>query len=296
MGSLYIGCILLCRVAQHLTSKKASNAVTNIGVFVKYSAFRNLISGGLGFLLIFLAGKGFQCDLKTLAISLFSGCMLVLSSGLGLAVLKNGTVALFSMFGTAGLLIPCIAGIFLFHNPMSVGQWLGVALFFVAAYFLISSSSKIYHGFSFKTFLLLMGVLLAEGCTMLSQQMFSYYVKDGNVSVFSFLSFSVLGLALTLFIPFVNRNAKNKTENPAPLSKKLLLIGFIQAVAVFIINQLATLASAMVSPAVLFTFINGGSTIIGSIVAAVFFKEKFTPRSVVGIVLGVTALVAIKVL
>ena len=68
----------------------------------------------------------------------------------------------------------------------------------------------------------------------------------------------------------------------------------VLSTAVFIINQLATLATAIVSPVILFTFINGGSTIIGAVVAALMFKEKFATRSVTGIVLGVLALIIIK--
>ena len=68
------------------------------------------------------------------------------------------------------------------------------------------------------------------------------------------------------------------------------------SVAVFIINQLATLSTAIVPPVILFTFINGGSTIIGAIVAAVCFHEKLTLRSITGIILGVLSMIIIKAL
>lgn len=47
------------------------------------------------------------------------------------------------------------------------------------------------------------------------------------------------------------------------------------------------MATAIVPPVILFTFINGGSTIIAAIVAAVMFKEKLTFQSGVGVVLGI---------
>lgn len=56
------------------------------------------------------------------------------------------------------------------------------------------------------------------------------------------------------------------------------------------------MAAATISPVILFTFINGGSTIIGAIVAAAVFKEKLTVKSVVGILLGIISLVVIKAL
>lgn len=292
MGSIYIAIIMLCRVVQHLYTKRSSDSVNNMSCFLKYSAFRQLLSGALGLVLILIAQNGFKCNLETVLISVFAGLMIVLSTGFSMAALKTGTVALAALFGTAGLLIPCVAGIFLFDEPMSIGQWCGVLMFFVAAYFLISSSSKIYSRFSLKTFFLLLGIMFAEGFTMLAQQMFTFYVPDGDVSVFSFLSFGLVGVFM-LLASFIYTK-KNGTSEDFKLTPKLWYWGAVLAVAIFVINQLATLATAIVPPVILFTFINGGSTIIGAVVAAVFFREKLTVRSTVGIILGVLSMVIIK--
>lgn len=291
---IYIFIILLCRVAQHLCSKRASGEVDTLYGFFGYSAYKNFLSAVLGASLIIIAGNGLKLDAKTLLISTFSGLMLGTSSCLGLAALKGGTVALSSMFGTAGLLVPCFAGIFLFDKPMSIGQWIGILMFFVAAYFLISSSSEIYNGFSLKTFFILVGVMFAEGFTMLSQQLFAEYVPDGDVSVFSLFSFGIAALISVIFTLIFGMKESSNAEKKSPLSKRLLALGFVLAVAVFIINQLATIAAKTVSPVVLFTFINGGSTIIGSVIAALCFKEKFSVKSVFGILLGVASLIIIK--
>lgn len=291
-GSLYIFIILLCRVVQHLLSKRTSWKVNSVPVFFKYNAYRNLLSAFLGFILIIFAGNSFKCDAFTFGISVFSGLMLTCSSALSLTALKNGTVSLNSLFSTAGLLVPCIGGIFLFDEKMSVFQWLGLLLFFIAACFLIFESKKIYATFSFKNILLLLGITLSEGFTMFSQQIFARCVPDGDVSVFSFISFGTLGLISLLAFPVTTKNAPSERNFRLPI--ELLTFGAALSVAVFIINQLATLASSTVPPVILFTFINGGSTIIGAIVAAICFKEKLTVCSVLGIILGVTALIIIK--
>ena len=209
--------------------------------------------------------------------------------------MKSGTVSLSSMFGTAGMIIPLIAGVFLFNQPIHAMQWVGVALFFVAAWLLIGSSKKIYTNFSFKTLLLLIGTLLANGGTMLAQQMFTAYVPDGDVSVFSFLSFgiiSILGLIMFLFVK--NKKTYDAEETTGSSKKTLVICGIALAVAVFVINQLATFSTLLVSPVILFTFINGGGTIISTVVAAILYKEKLSRRTVAGVVLGILSLVVIK--
>ena len=78
--------------------------------------------------------------------------------------------------------------------------------------------------------------------------------------------------------------------------KNVLAFGAVLSVAVFIINQFATLAASIVPSVVLFSFINGGSTIIGAVVAAIFFKEPLNFRSIFGITLGISSLILIKAL
>ena len=291
MGALYISIILMCRVVQHICGKNTSNSITGISCFIQYCSYSNILSAILGLLLILVVKNGFNCNLSTFLISCFSGIMLAASSGFSLAAMKSGTVALTSLFGTAGILVPCIAGIFLFGQPMSWGQWGGIALFFVAAYLLIGSSAKIYSEFSLKTFLFLVGAMLSNGFTMLAQQMFTFYVPNGEVSVFSFLSFGVVGVLL-LILACIRTKGEQKVQYK--LSPKLLVLGAVSSVVVFIINQLATLSTSLVPPAILFGFINGGSTIIAAIAAAVCFREKLTLRTIFGIAIGVISLIIIK--
>lgn len=288
-----MGIIMLLRVVQHLYNKRSSNEIRGFTMFVKYGAYRQLFSAMLGLLLILAAGKGFRFDAVTVVTAAISGVALFGNLMCSQTVLKSGTMALNSLFGTAGILIPCVAGVFLFDEPMSSGQIMGVGLLIVSAYFLISSSNKIHTKFTFKTFLLLMGTMLTNGLTMLMQQMFAHYVPDGDVSAFSLFSFGIVGIALLLLSFPLSRKQNGEVQ---PLSKKLLIYGAILSIAVFIINQLATISTVLVPPAVLFAFINGGSTIIAAVVAAICFKEKLTVRSVMGVLVGVAALVIIKAL
>ncbi len=196
MGNLYIGIIMLLRVAQHICNKRSSNEIHGTAMFVKYGAYRQLLSAAIGLFVIIAAGKGLRFNMITVITATVSGLALFGNLVCSQTVLKSGTMALNSLFGTAGMLIPCIAGVVLFSEPMSFGQLIGVALLIVSAYFLISSSNEIHTKFTFKTFLLLIGTLLTNGTTMLMQQMFAHYVPNGDVSVFSLLSFGIVGISL----------------------------------------------------------------------------------------------------
>lgn len=291
MSSLYISIILLMRVLQSTCSKKASSLLPESpGGKTKYFAYNSLFAAMFAFLVLLAEWDFSSFDIPTLCLAALSGLSLAASTIFSMLAIQGGTIVLSSMFGTAGILVPCIAGIFWFAQPMSWPQWLGIALLFVAAYLLIASSKQIYNGFSLKTLLLLTGTLAANGLTMLFQLFFSRQVPNGSVSLFSFLTFLIPSVVLFCAVPFLSKGRGAIDHMP----KQLIILSLLLAFAVFIINQLATLTSATVPPAILFAFINGGATIIAALVGAALFHEKLTVRSVCGILLGVAALIMIK--
>lgn len=293
MNSVYVGIILAMRVVQSCFTKKASTLLPQeLKGRIKYFSISQIAAAGLALLSVLFMNELTEIELQTLVIATLSGVSLVLSSIFGILAIQSGTIALNSMFSTAGLLVPCIAGIFLFQEPMSYLQWVGVLVLFISAYLLVVSSKQTYAGFSRKTLLLLLGTFLFNGLTMLFQLIFSRFVPNGSVSMFSFLTFLIPGVVLTCILPFLKNQKEENKDSKLP--RKLIYFGLLLAVAVFVINQLATITSATLSPVILFSFINGGGTVIATIVAAVMFHERITLRSACGVVLGVASLIIIK--
>ena len=294
MAGLYIVVILLCRVVQAFFYKRSSNVIQNHTMLMGFSAFQSAVSALLGIGLIVIAGNGFPLDWLTVVIAAFSGVSLFFSIACGLYAMKSGTVSLSSMFGTAGMIMPIAAGALLFDTPVAPMQLVGVGIFFVAAYLLIGASKKIYANFSYQTVLWLIGSLVANGCTMLAQQMFTVYVPHGNVSVFSFLSFAIIAVLSGMVFAVSSRRHTDQVDG-SRFPRALIGCGIALAAAVFVINQLATICTKLVSPVILFTFINGGGTIISALVAAVIYQEKLTKKAALGIALGIASLIVIKV-
>lgn len=304
MAALYISIILLFRVVQAVFNKMASNEVKNIPTVLVYGAYRNAISAAFGLMLVLISGNGFGLGATGVLISLCSGVMLSVSGYCGIMCLKTGTVSVSSIFSTAGILIPIIAGVF-FGIPVSAVQCVGLALFFVSAFLLIRDSRNTTGKFTAGAFFLLVGCLFAEGLTMLSQQAFTKYVPDGSVSAFSFITFCIAALSnLIMFAFFRNKKipvpGEEKPDPPAApaqsvkFSRRLIISGFALAVAVFVINQFATMSTALVPPVILFTFINGGGAVISTVVAAIMYKEKLTPQKIAGVAVGIASLVIVK--
>lgn len=289
---LFLAVILLLRFPQSFCSKKTSALVNNGLSYFLYGTYSYLLAALAALaLLIFNGAKGFGP--AAVGISALGALALAANLYCSMEALKNGVMVLASIFGSAGLLIPCIGGIFLFDEPMNAMQFVGIALLIFSGWLLIGYSKSQKGTFSLKTFLLLLGCMLSNGTIMVAQKMFSKFLPNADASIFSFLSFGLVGIGMAVGLVFQISTKEKRSEIPL-LPKKLFLYATISSVALLAINQLATIAGRVVPSAVMFPINDGGATIVSALTAAVFFKEKLNVRSVAGLLIGIASLVIIN--
>lgn len=289
----YFLIILLLRLPQNLFNKRSSGIVRGAPAYFAYGAYRYLLSGGMALVLLLFAGGFSDVSLKALAISAIGAVALGSNLFFGLEALKSGAMVLSSMAGSAGLLLPCVFGIFMFDEPMSLMQLFGILLLIFSGWLLIGYSKKLKGSFTPRTMLLLIGSMLSNGFTMVAQKMFSKYLPDVSVSVFSFLAFGLVGVGMCVgLVPQLTK--KEKREEIKKLPKALWFYGAGLSTILLIINQLATIAAKVIPSAIMFPINDGGATIITALTGAVVFKEKLTARSVAGLALGIASLIVIN--
>lgn len=289
---IFLIIILLLRVPQNFSSKKTSGLVTNSQSYFLYGTYSYTLAGLIAFVMLLFDGmSGFS--LPAVGISSLGAVSLAVSLFCSIEALKSGVMVLAAMAGSAGLLLPCIAGIFMFNEPMKPMQFIGIALLIFSGWLLIGYSKEQTGSFTPRTLLLLIGSMLSNGSVMLAQKMFSKYLPDTSVSIFSFLTFGLIGIGMFIgLVPsLLSQSGRAKI---AAVPKPVFLYGTISSIILLAINQLATLAGRNVPSAIMFPINDGGATIITAITAAIFFKEKLTVRSVCGLILGIGSLIVIN--
>ena len=289
---IFLIIILLLRVPQNFSSKKTSGLVTNSQSYFLYGTYSYTLAGLIAFVMLLFDGmSGFS--LPAVGISALGAVSLAVSLFCSIEALKSGVMVLAAMAGSAGLLLPCIAGIFMFNEPMKPMQFIGIALLIFSGWLLIGYSKEQTGSFTPRTLLLLIGSMLSNGSVMLAQKMFSKYLPDTSVSIFSFLTFGLIGMGMFIgLVPsLLSQSGRAKI---AAVPKPVFLYGTISSIILLAINQLATLAGRNVPSAIMFPINDGGATIITAITAAIFFKEKLTVRSVCGLILGIGSLIVIN--
>lgn len=311
--------VAIMRVIQKVCSKKVSGEVGGKNFF-HYGGYYNLMSAL--FSLVTFAFVGFNgFDLPTVLCAFGTAVLMAVELFASIEALKGCTLIVSQMFSVGALFIPCFVGIFLFDEPMSVWQWLGLLLFMVAMYFMVAptkekSESVPTKKMSVKTIIYLIVCLVACGGTMVVQKVFAVLVPNGNVATYSFLMFALNALILYacyVVVLFLKRSkGALKTENTAVetatnmemparrswqrLSKVLLVCGLLLAFAVFVVNMLVTELGKTIPSAILFSVSYAISIIITILVGAVYYKEKITQKNIVGIILCVGALAIINFL
>lgn len=289
---IFLIIILLLRVPQNFSSKKTSGLVTNSQSYFLYGTYSYTLAGLIAFVMLLFDGmSGFS--LPAVGISALGAVSLAVSLFCSIEALKSGVMVLAAMAGSAGLLLPCIAGIFMFNEPMKPMQFIGIALLIFSGWLLIGYSKEQTGSFTPRTLLLLIGSMLSNGSVMLAQKMFSKYLPDTSVSIFSFLTFGLIGIGMFIgLVPsLLSQSGRAKI---AAVPKPVFLYGTISSIILLAINQLATLAGRNVPSAIMFPINDSGATIITAITAAIFFKEKLTVRSVCGLILGIGSLIVIN--
>ncbi len=295
---LFFFIIGIMRVMQRVSAKKASNLVNDNTTFFHYGGYYQLAAGLLSLISLFIVGfYGF--NVETFLCALAAAILFALDLFSGIQAVKGTTLVVCNMFATGGLFIPCILGIFLFDEPMGVWQWFGLAAFIVAIYFLSAKKEKSEKSFSVKTLMMLLLSLLSNGLVMVVQKYFAILVPDGNVSLYSALTFGLNSLILYVGMGICILNKKKTSPSEVvkvePLPNTLLICGALLAIALFVINILVTYMASTVPSVILFTVSSAISIMITCLVGMVVFKEKLTVKNAVGLVLGFISIVMVNV-
>lgn len=289
MGTFYILMILGLRVIQNYYDKKASALFPKkLNGRAKWIVLMFGSSSILAVAMLVFESATMKFDWFTAGLATISGLTLVVAQLCMLLAMQSGTMAIASVFSTAGLIVPCVFGVLFFNEVMGIWQWIGVALFIPASFLLAASAKDIHHDFSYKTILLLIGAFTANGGTMLCQKTLTYINPSASITLFSLLSFVVPAIVFLAYLLCPQNEEKQES-----LDRKIYLPTIFLAVSMFFVNQIVTSATNFLPSAVVFTIPNGGKNIIAAAMGALLFKEKLTWRSISGLALSIVSIVLI---
>ena len=296
MDFFYVLGIGILRIFQSSFNKQSSKYLPSINQYLRFGLYFE--ASASFFALIYLCINGFYgLNALTIICSALMGTMFLLELTTSLKALQNAPLALCTICALGGgIILPVLSGIFFFDEPMNVWRWLGVALFFVSAYFLAPYEKK---RISIKksTVLILMLNFIINGFCGIISKFFAVKLDNGNAAMFACLSyaFATLWFFAVLFVS--QRKSRASTEaNEHFLPKPVYFFGGAVGAVCASIVFFTTVLSKTVSIIILNTVPNAICLVGCLLIDTFLFRAKLNTRQMIGAVLNVLATTVIVLL
>ena len=294
----------LMRVIQKVCSKKVSNQIEG-PAYLHYGGYYQLIAAALSLIaLLYYGFSGFNTTMVLCSIGM--AAFITLGLFTEMQALKGASLILVQMFAAGSIVLSALFGhFFLDGQEMNVYQWLGLVVFLISIYFMVSQDKSKAEDeqeqpkkkISLKTLIMLILMFIAEGGMMIVQTIFGTLVEDGNTALFSFVMFTINALILYICYLvkalFIHKPVRQVEKKLKFLPKTLLICGAFLAFALAVINILATELTAMVPAALLFSISNAIAIIVTMLVGGIVYKEKVGVKNIIGIVLCAVSLTVV---
>lgn len=229
-------------------------------------------------------GASFSKEMTTILPATGYAVFLLLMQASSLKAMSCGPMALSSLFVMYGLIIPSLAGPIFWHEEFSVMQAIGIVLMLFAIY--ISSTTKQSKeenadGISKRWYMYAILSLIFSGLVGLFEKVHQTGPSADEVGAFLLTAFTILIVLNGIIVLF--SHIKNHNVN---VNKGALICAVLTGIISAFYNRINLILAGGLDSMVYYPISSGGAILLTVIVAGLFFREKFTKRSITGIVIG----------
>lgn len=298
MGYLFLAISLFAGAAKGYCGKKTSGYVNGYRDAMLANTVRMVLCTIIGAVLIIAGGNMGQLKPtpQILLISALSGVTTSIFVVCWLISVKKGAYMMLDVFLMLGVLVPIVAGRFVFGEAIKLTQWLGIGVLFIAVIIMCSYNNSIKEKMSISALLLLIVCGLANGLTDFSQKLFVKQLSELPIAVFNFYTYVFSALVLVIFL--VIFSARERGQGTTGVSGLKHIFGYIavMSICLFANSYFKTKAAGFLDSAQLYPLNQGLALMLSSIMSATLFRERLTLKCIIGLALSFVGLIIINVL
>lgn len=249
--------------------------------------FASLIMGTAGFFF----PSVFQIGKSSLFCGILFGILFSLTILFYLSAVSCGPLSYTSFYLSSSMLLPVLAGIFFFHEKISVSLMLSL-LFFIGAFYFLNAPEKQFTR-SRKWMLFCILTFLCNGSAGIiqkTQQFISPGKESSGFILTGFVTASVCYLIAYLF----TRNKQSISCSLNILQSNILPILLLSVSSLFG-NLLLTFLAGNFSGSYLFPLVQGSIILGVTLCSTIFFQEKLTRNGKLGILFGTVGIILINI-
>ena len=299
MGYLFLAVALFAGAAKGYCGKKTSGYVNGYRDAMLANTIRMVLCTLIGLIMIIAAGNASQLrpTPTLIAIAALSGVTTSVFVVCWLISVKKGAYMMLDVFLMLGVLVPILAGHFLFGEAVKITQWLGIGVLFVAVMIMCSYNNSIKEKMSISAIILLIVCGVANGLTDFSQKLFVRELSKTPIAVFNFYTYIFSALVLAIFlIVFGAKERAQGTKTDMAGVKHIFGYIAVMSVCLFANSYFKTKAAGFLDSAQLYPLSQGLALILSSVMSATLFHERLTFKCIIGLALSFAGLIIINVL
>lgn len=290
MNYLLILCTVLLLVIQTLCFKEFTR--TYMKNVASYFIF-NFLFFCVVVVIFFATGistSGF--DLSTVVLGALFGVVFIITIFCYMKAMETGPLSFTILFSSFGIMIPVFIGLIFWNEPINIVQIMGLILLFTTFYLGSGSSKGKKQKMNMKWLVFCMINFLGNGIGMTITKWHQILLPGIEIKEYLVMSFgtaALLSLAMFVYYHYVKKEVIVHLKR-VHLVYIILATGIVTAFG----NQLFVFLASRIPGVIQFPAINGGIVILSTIASCFIFKDKLTRNVVIGMSLGIVALVLIS--
>ena len=283
--------VIASGAAKGYCGKKTSGYANTVRNAAYINCVRFILCAVIGLATAIMTDKCFPTlSLTGLLISAVAGLMQTVFVITWVTSVRTNAYTLTDVFLTLGVLIPSVLSSLFYDESIRLLQWIGFVLLFIAVYIMCSYNNDIKAKLNIKTFLILFFCGAASGLCDYTQKVFRYEMVGESISAYCFYSYVFASIFLALAMIFIKPKGGEKLCNIKSFFGYVLIL----ALAMFLNTFFKTQAGVGLSAMQIYPVVQGSALIIAALMAAIFFGERITRKSVIGMSLAFVALLTIN--
>ena len=298
MGYLFLAISLFAGATKGYCGKMTSGYVQGYKDAIIANMIRMTCCILIGFGMILFEGNinDIVPSASLLAVSALSGITTSVFVICWLISVKKGAYMMLDVFLMLGVLVPILAGKLFFNESIKTTQWIGIGILFIAVYIMCSYNNSIKEKITISSLFLLIVCGLANGLTDFSQKLFMKMAGDTPIAIFNFYTYIFSALTLLVFYCIFNRIEQTDEEKKTSGIKQIFGYILVMSICLFVNSYFKTMAAGYLDSVQLYPLNQGASLIISSSMSALLFRERLTPKCVIGLLISFAGLIVLNVL
>ncbi len=280
MDAFFIFLVILGMSIQGLTRKSFS---------LKHNApfLFSFLSVGIAMLFFLVsAGKGFVLSFDYIPYAIIFALGYGAATVFGFFAITHGSLGLTSLVTSYSLIIPTIYGILFLGEKPSYMLYIGLALLFASIFLINFEKSEKKPTVKWLIFVTL--ALIGNGVCTTAQKVQQINQNNAYKNEFMVVALLIVTVVCLLFALFYH-----KKDFKGVFTKPIIILPIICGGANALVNYLVMVLSR-IDASLLFPIISAGGIIMTGIISLTIYKERFTRKQILGMILGIASVVCLN--